>query len=157
MLYISELIEEHARIAKLIGQRGTYVGVLPFFSSGDHPYCFLARHPVSRPLIYLRLIASATHTIFYPMSRSVLAKFLEHVARHILVISILHCFVHSRCFKSLHVVHVFLSDFTGGETNLFKISWTNRGGTWFRRYCDILWDLRLACPSVLVPESECQR
>ena len=91
------------------------------------------------------------------MSRSVLAKFLEHVAHHILVIGILHCFVHSCCFESLHVVHVFLSHFTRGETQLLKTSCTNHGGTWFRRYCDILWDLRLACASVLVPESECQR
>ncbi|KIM68901.1 hypothetical protein SCLCIDRAFT_104590, partial [Scleroderma citrinum Foug A] len=28
LLYISELIEEHARIAKLIGQRGTYLVIL---------------------------------------------------------------------------------------------------------------------------------
>lgn len=30
LLYVSELIEEHSRLAKIIGQRGTYVRELIF-------------------------------------------------------------------------------------------------------------------------------
>lgn len=59
LLWLSELIEEHSRTAKSLGQRGIYVRVINILKDMNafSYVCTLGDHRPSRPPVFLRLAA----------------------------------------------------------------------------------------------------
>lgn len=100
LLYLSELIEEHSRLAKLVGQRSTYVSLVLRLSNVRvvEPFSLSGNHTNACHSLLYRLIASAPNSLLGILSRRLPPKSVAHVAIHLADFPILPCVVRlGRC------------------------------------------------------------
>lgn len=118
LLYISELIEEHSRLAKLIGQRGTYVCThSPLWPARFTPVLLDCHHSPSVAL-YHRFSPPAPDDILNHLPHGVFAELFVTLASHLPVVLFFHCFVHHGHPQSFSVVPPFLSSCARCQTAL---------------------------------------
>lgn len=119
LLYVSELIEEHSRLAKLIGQRGTHVCTLSSLSlSRTLTSVLLDYHYFARIALCQRFSPPAPNDILNRLPYSIFAELLVPLAAHLPVFHFIHCFLCDGYHESLSVVHSLLSPRSRCETNL---------------------------------------
>ena len=160
LLWLSELIEEHSRIAKIVGKKGIYVCSLryklslrlsPLNSTGynldTHIACAHRCPPLSQDCI------------FDILPCRILAKCLALMARHFPFLIIIHRILHPRRRGPFHVVLPFYTHHTRGSAGSAQnISWRAGGkDTHFWRHGDVFWAVRVADSVISFPQPERQR
>lgn len=117
LLYISELIEEHSRPAKLIGQRGTYVRTPSLFSRLTS-HLPLGYHCLACVALCHRCTSPPPDHILGHLPHSVFAEFLRQLASHLPIFTFIYCVLRHGHHKPLSMVHPFLSPRSLRQTQL---------------------------------------
>lgn len=118
LLYISELIEEYSRLAKLIGQRGTYVCTVSPLSRTLFTSGLLDYHYSARVALCHRFSPPAPDDVLNHLPHSIFTKLLDPLAAHLAVFRFVHYFLCDGYRKSLSMVHSFLSPCSRCEADL---------------------------------------
>lgn len=155
LLYVSELIEEHSRLAKQTGQRGIYV--CHIHTPLMHCLTMIQsdRDFFSRCIILHRLASISPDYLLYHLPHCLPPEFLAYLATHITLIASLHCFLHTGYCGPLHMVLPLLAFYTSGEISQ-ESSGQRVDGTRIHWNCVLLRYLCVAGTSVSFSQSECK-
>jgi hypothetical protein len=124
LLYVSELIEEHSRLAKIIGQRGTYVREL--FSCKDNYLTWReGNNSIAHPPLHFRLSPLITNTLLYSLPHRLPAKLLQHVATYLTLVLVICCIMCSCNLGPLYLVFLLLAHHPGGKAYIASVSESN--------------------------------
>lgn len=156
LLYLSELIEEHSRVAKLVGERGIYVCVFNNVRRFANGPMFTGNNRASCATVPGRLAASVARRVLRGLSRCLSSKLFCHLARDLTYIDLLRIILRFGYSRPLPLV---LPLFSPGELQQAREDVPgNRRSILIRlrRNCNILRAVCLACPSVPFPKSQRQ-
>lgn len=154
LLWISELIEEHSRLAKTIGQRCIYVSPPESRSARYIPNLPAGHHTGPLSSILLRLVTPQTHPILCVLPLRLSAELHTNMAVHLSHVAQLLRLVCSRGDRPLPVVLLFRADHSGSKTQSPPlVSGTRAIASYsqLRGHRDVLRDMRLVGTSVPVP------
>lgn len=108
LLFISELIEEHSRIAKVVGQRGVYVSVI-FLMLFDDLIAPSVYNRAARRALFYRLIAVAPNTILSHLPCRLSSNLLELVAPDFAVVNLVFGVLRARGHQPFLMVLLLFS------------------------------------------------
>lgn len=109
--------------------------------------------------IFLRITALSSNCLFLYLPHRLSAKLLQHLASHLLDITLFHVIMHSSHRRSFPLVLLLCTRVARGTTYCPEdISWnTGSKCTWLPGDRHILRYMRLARTLVSISESQCQR
>lgn len=156
LLYISELIEEHAKAAKYYGQRGIYASaVIQIFQISSFIVLLLGHHSLTRASMHNGLPSYNTNDVFNHLSRPLPPKLLQYLAAHQPGIPCLHRILCSRRRGSFRVVLPLLPhDFSIPRASSEIRSRQSNAPSWLQGNCDILWSMRVVGPALPLLEPQ---
>ncbi len=161
LLWLSELIEEHSRTAKSLGQRGIYVRVINILKDMN-AFSYvraLGDHRPSRPLVFLRLAALTPSPILDRVPHRLSSKLHSSMASSVSDVCHIPRILRYGHRRPLPVVLLLRSRHprrTAQSTAVLWIAQSNQRSR-IRRYRYILWHLRLACAVIPLPYPQCER
>jgi hypothetical protein len=154
LLYISELIEEHSRPAKVIGQRGIYVSGMPSFQAFSDA-CIIDNHCATLCVVPHRFLSIPTHPVLRLMSCCLPAKFLKFLAYDLFVLGLVYQLLRLGHCRPLPLVLVLLPRRAGISTLPSSLLIAPR--TQFPRHRNVLWSLCVVGPAVPFPQPQRER
>ena len=111
LLWLSELIEEHSRLAKVVGKRCIWVRLFlksPIcVRSVNNNHAHTGHHLNTCPIGIHRLLALSQARVLHTLPRHLPAKFLQLVASHPPLLPIIRRVMHSCRRRPFHVVLLF--------------------------------------------------
>ena len=107
LLYASELIEEHSRLAKMIGQRSVYVCIWPIFIKQNWMLVNLDNCDTSRSILLYRPLTFTADNILHYLSPCLPSKLLQYLANDFPHLDNISLILRSRYCRPFYLVFLF--------------------------------------------------
>jgi Transmembrane adaptor Erv26 len=162
LLWLSELIEEHSKLAKILGKKGIYVCCLSLWFTNPayaQPLPNTTGHNLDTHFACAhRCSPLSQDCIFHILPRHIPAKFFAFMARHLPYFLIIRRILRPRRRGPFHVVLPFRTPHPRGPSGgAQSISRRARGkGTYFWRHGYVFWAVCVVGPIISFLEPERQ-